>query len=112
MRLQELQLEGNIADIGSIGSLKREAWIAQFRDSLSLHLGISAYRIFVLYVRAGSVVALEMRKSVEMAVAVFGVLKAGGAFLPLDPVWPTERKQFILQDARCDHHPRGAQSPE
>ena len=46
-----------------------------------------------------TVVGVMLERSVEMLVAVLGVLKAGGAYLPLDPEYPTERLQFMLADA-------------
>jgi amino acid adenylation domain-containing protein len=46
-----------------------------------------------------SLVALVMERSVEMVVAVLGVLKAGGAYLPVDPSFPSERVRFMLEDA-------------
>lgn len=45
------------------------------------------------------VVGICMERSVEMVVAVLGVLKAGGAYLPLDPVYPSERIAYMLEDA-------------
>src|SRR5581483_2082092 len=47
-----------------------------------------------------TVVALFMERSVEMVVAILGVLKAGGAYLPMDPDLPHERMQFFLADAQ------------
>ena len=41
-----------------------------------------------------------MERSVELVVALLGVLKAGGAYLPLDPAYPHERLQFIIDDAK------------
>ena len=44
-------------------------------------------------------VALYMEHSVEVVVAILGVLKAGAAYVPVDPACtPTERLAFILQD--------------
>lgn len=44
------------------------------------------------------VVAISLERSVEMIVAVLGVLKAGGAYLPLDPSYPQARLAFMLED--------------
>src|SRR5678809_1175987 len=42
-----------------------------------------------------------MEHSAEMVVAVLGVLKAGGAYLPLDHAYPNERLSFMLDDSRA-----------
>ncbi|MDX3584211.1 non-ribosomal peptide synthetase, partial [Streptomyces europaeiscabiei] len=44
-------------------------------------------------------VALALPRSVDLVVAVLAVLKAGGAYLPLDTEYPAERIAFMLQDA-------------
>ncbi|HEX7335400.1 MAG TPA: amino acid adenylation domain-containing protein, partial [Pyrinomonadaceae bacterium] len=50
-------------------------------------------------VREESLVGILVERSVEMLVGVLGVLKAGGAYLPLDPSYPQERLSFMLADA-------------
>merc|ERR1712166_1128745 len=47
------------------------------------------------------VVALQLHRSLEQVVGVYGVLLAGGAYLPLDPKWPLERRRFMVEDAAC-----------
>ncbi|MFC7384586.1 non-ribosomal peptide synthetase [Sphaerisporangium rhizosphaerae] len=48
----------------------------------------------------GEVVALHLERSPEMVAGVLAVLKAGAAYLPLDPAYPAERLAFVLRDAR------------
>ncbi|KAJ7446903.1 tyrocidine synthetase 1 [Mycena galericulata] len=43
-------------------------------------------------------VPLCVDKSIEMILAIYGILKAGGAFVPLDPENPPERNRFICED--------------
>ena len=47
----------------------------------------------------GAPVGLCVGRSAQMMVAVLAVLKAGGAFVPLDPSYPTERLEFMLKDS-------------
>jgi len=44
-------------------------------------------------------VAICMPRCAEMMVAVLGVLKAGAAYVPIDPAYPAERKSFMLAEA-------------
>lgn len=45
-------------------------------------------------------VGLLLGRSIDMMVAVLGVLKAGGAYLPLDPAYPGERLRFMIEDSK------------
>ena len=50
-------------------------------------------------VRPGDRVALLFNRSVEAVVAMLAVLKAGAAYLPMDPAAPAARIEFMLTDA-------------
>ena len=51
-------------------------------------------------VRADDVVGLHCGRSLDYAVGVFGILKAGAAYLPLDPGQPEVRLGMMVEDAR------------
>ncbi|MFC4311926.1 amino acid adenylation domain-containing protein, partial [Steroidobacter flavus] len=44
-------------------------------------------------------VAICVDRSVEMVVGLLGILKSGAAYVPMDPTYPRERLQHILEDA-------------
>jgi amino acid adenylation domain-containing protein len=46
-------------------------------------------------------VAVCLERSVDSIVALLAVLKAGGAYLPLDPAYPAERLAFMLEDSQA-----------
>jgi amino acid adenylation domain-containing protein len=48
-----------------------------------------------------SVVGICVERSFDMAVSVLGALKAGAAYLPLDPAYPHERLQFMVEDSHA-----------
>ncbi|MCC6245612.1 MAG: amino acid adenylation domain-containing protein [Gemmatimonadaceae bacterium] len=52
-------------------------------------------------VRRDVLVGVAMERSLELVVAIIAVLKAGGAFVPLDPDLPADRLTYILTDTRA-----------
>jgi amino acid adenylation domain-containing protein/non-ribosomal peptide synthase protein (TIGR01720 family) len=49
-------------------------------------------------VTEGTLVPICIERSVEMIVGIFGILKAGAAYVPIDPDYPEERINYMLQD--------------
>lgn len=46
-----------------------------------------------------SIVGIMSDPSIEMIVSMLAVLKAGGAYLPIDPDYPADRKKYMLEDS-------------
>ncbi|GAA2545417.1 MULTISPECIES: non-ribosomal peptide synthase/polyketide synthase [Streptomyces] len=58
-----------------------------------------AHRLIAQGVGPERIVALALPRSAETVVAQLAVAKAGGAFLPVDPDYPEQRRAFMLRDA-------------
>jgi non-ribosomal peptide synthetase component F len=50
-------------------------------------------------IKQNNPIGILLERSLETYIAVLGVLKAGAAFVPLDPSFPSERVAFISEDA-------------
>jgi amino acid adenylation domain-containing protein len=58
-----------------------------------------ARRLRALGVERGALVGLAVERSPEMVTALLGILKAGAAYVPLDPGFPRERLSFMVEDS-------------
>jgi amino acid adenylation domain-containing protein len=58
-----------------------------------------ARRLRGLGINRGALVGLCMERSPELIVGLLGILKAGAAYVPLDPDDPDKRRSFIIRDA-------------
>lgn len=73
-------------------------------DQLTYHVLNAKASCLARYLRSigagpGTLVGIHVWPSLDMLVAVLGVLKAGSAYLPLDPSFPAERLSFMLEDS-------------
>ncbi|WP_129674304.1 non-ribosomal peptide synthetase [Candidatus Chloroploca sp. Khr17] len=60
-----------------------------------------AHHLRTLGVGPGSLVGVLLERTPTMLVALLGVLKAGAAYVPLDPGFPAERLAMMLEDSRA-----------
>ncbi|MDT9002475.1 condensation domain-containing protein, partial [Paucibacter sp. APW11] len=58
-----------------------------------------AHRLIGMGIKTGDRVAICVERNPSMVAAVLGVLKAGAAFVPLDPSYPPDRLSWLLQDS-------------
>jgi amino acid adenylation domain-containing protein len=59
-----------------------------------------AHRLCALGAGPETIVGVCLDRSLELAIALLAILKAGGACLPLDPAYPRARLSFMLDDAQ------------
>jgi amino acid adenylation domain-containing protein len=85
---------------------RREAIALLFEDNqltygkLNRRANQLAHHLQTLGVGPETLVGICIERCVEMVVALLGILKAGGACVPLDPTYPKERLAFMLADAK------------
>lgn len=68
-------------------------------DELNQRSNIVAHYLLRRGIAKDNVVGICINRSLDMVVALLGVLKAGGAYLPIDPFQPQERIDLIINDA-------------
>ncbi len=60
-----------------------------------------ARHLIGLGVQRNEIVAVCLRRSFDLVAGILGVLKAGAAYLPIDPEYPKERIRFVLSDSQA-----------
>ena len=92
-----------------------ESNVQQAPDSIALILGTESWTYAQLNVRAnrianrliamgvlpGQIVGLAHQRDADLLPSLLGILKAGAAYAPLDPHYPLDRLEFILQDCQA-----------
>ncbi len=77
----------------------------QFNDQLMTYEALNkkanqlAHRLIDAGVKPDTLIGLSVRRSPEMIIAILGILKAGAAYVPVDPGYPEDRLRYILEDS-------------
>ncbi|MBE7122189.1 non-ribosomal peptide synthetase [Bacillus cereus] len=50
-------------------------------------------------IRSGTIIGVYMNRSIDLFISWLGVIKAGGAYLPIDPEYPEDRIQYMISDS-------------
>ena len=70
-------------------------------EALNRRANQLAHHLHTLGIKSGDLVGLCLDRSFEMVVAILAILKAGAAYVPLDPAYPEKRLAFMLDDTRA-----------
>ena len=95
VELFEQQVKQNPTKVAVIAGDRRMTF-AKLNDRAN-HL---ARYLRTLGVGRESLVGICIGRSLEMAIGIVGILKSGGAYLPLDPDYPQARLAFMIEDAQ------------
>ncbi len=88
---QVLKNPGNIA-------LEYEDQIVTYKELGNLTDKLAA-KLQGTGVTPGAIVGILCERSIEAVVSIMAVLKAGGAYLPIDPEYPADRKNYIIENS-------------
>ena len=68
-------------------------------DRLSSAISQHLHRIAASPIRPDDLVAISMEPSIDLFAWILGILKSGAAYVPIDPAYPMDRKEYILRDS-------------
>ncbi|MBG9479246.1 amino acid adenylation domain-containing protein, partial [Lysinibacillus sphaericus] len=67
---------------------------------LNERANVLAHKLRELGVRPDDFVAIMAERSIEVITGIYGIIKAGAAYVPIDPTYPEERIEFMLEDCQ------------
>ena len=92
------------AAVGSAAPPTRSRWFPTTAELTYAELHRRANRLARWLIGQGfgadDIIGLRMTTSIEFIVAMLAVLKAGAAYLPIDPAYPDDRIEYLVTDAR------------
>ncbi|QKQ73115.1 amino acid adenylation domain-containing protein [Nostoc sp. TCL240-02] len=108
MNTQSIQVHKTVVSLIEFNSQKYHDELAVILDNQQLTYGelqqraeqLSQYLIAQGFLKPNSFVGLCIEPSFEMVIAIYAILKAGAAFVPLDPDLPRQRLSYMIADAK------------
>lgn len=115
--VQQLLVDWNATET-AVPNLLIHEWVAQVAEEMGERTAVATQNQQLTYAQLNAkanqlahflqgqgvgpetIVAVYLNRSLEMVIAALAVLKAGGAYLPIDPAYPAERSYFMLSDAQ------------
>jgi amino acid adenylation domain-containing protein len=93
----------NLFEIAAAGNSTRVAvecnGDALTYDELNVRANRLANYLIESGVKSGELVGVYLDRSLDLVIGLLGILKAGAAYVPLDPSFPQERLAYMMQDA-------------
>ena len=84
---------------------------------LNQKANVIAHKLRDLGVKPGDFVGIITERSLEMVIGIYGIIKSGSAYVPIDPSYPKERINYMLEDCQpkailMDQQSKGEKSLE
>lgn len=75
--------------------------VLSYRELNAVSNRLAHYLIEHYHILPDDLIGIKLDRSEWMIAAILGALKAGGAYLPIDPGYPQDRIDYIVQDSKC-----------
>ncbi|MCP4157819.1 MAG: amino acid adenylation domain-containing protein, partial [bacterium] len=98
---EQLPQKGTIPDVRGIHESPFQPAVQITYRELNEKSNRLAYLLQSKGVEPGTIVAIMLERSIEMIIGLMGILKAGAAYLPIDPEYPRERINYMLKDSNA-----------
>ncbi|HLP59446.1 MAG TPA: amino acid adenylation domain-containing protein, partial [Candidatus Deferrimicrobium sp.] len=98
-RLFEKQVEETPDRVALVGEGPQTCPITMSYNELNEQSQRLAGLLIKKGVRGDDIIGIMMERSIEMIIGIFGILKSGGAYMPIDPEYPQERIDYMLKDS-------------
>ncbi|NRH35829.1 hypothetical protein FEZ59_29680, partial [Rhodococcus sp. MS13] len=94
-------LDGFVAQVAASPDAVALSFEGQSLSYAEFDARVNRFARYLVSVGVGpeSLVGVAVRRSVDLLVAVYGVLRAGGGYVPVDPDQPAERNGYVLESA-------------
>ncbi|HLP61124.1 MAG TPA: condensation domain-containing protein, partial [Candidatus Deferrimicrobium sp.] len=93
------QMEKTPDHIALVGAGSQTCPIAISYNELNAQSDRWAGSLIEKGIRGDDIIGTMMERSIEMIIGIFGILKSGGAYMPIDPEYPQERIDYMLKDS-------------
>ncbi|PTX63162.1 non-ribosomal peptide synthase protein (TIGR01720 family)/amino acid adenylation domain-containing protein, partial [Kordia periserrulae] len=87
-----------VAKKGTSTALHYEGETMSYKELDSLSDDLAGYLIEKGILGEDKLVPISLDRGFTMVVGILGILKSGGAYVPIDPLYPASRKRYILED--------------
>jgi fengycin family lipopeptide synthetase D len=62
---------------------------------------LANYLITNYDIQPADLVGIELERSEWMVIGILAIIKSGGAYVPIDPDYPEQRKEYLIKDSNC-----------
>ncbi|WP_162034326.1 AMP-binding protein, partial [Chryseobacterium potabilaquae] len=62
---------------------------------------LAHYLLYTYQIQPDELIPLCLERSEQILIGILGVLKSGGAYVPMDPSYPMDRIEYILRDTKA-----------